>query len=65
MRVKAVRDFETTIEGIKWNVKSGSEFDIPRYGKATEWLQAGFVVPVREQIIETAVRTPQERAITR
>ena len=65
MRVKAVKDFEMVLIGVKLLVKKGSEFDLPRYGIASEWLQAGLVVPVREQAIETAVRTPQERAITR
>ena len=65
MKVRAVRDFERIIEGIKFQVSEGAEFDLPRYPKATEWLAVGLVVPVREKKIETAVRTPQEKAITR
>ena len=65
MRVRAVRDFERIIEGIKFLVSKDSEFDLPRFPKATQWLSAGLVVPVREQKIETAVREPQEREITR
>ena len=65
MRVRAVMDFEKTLNGIKWQVNKGSEFDLPRFPVALGWLSAGLVVPVREETIETAVRTPQERAITR
>ena len=65
MKVRATMDFETTLEGIKWQVKKDSEFDLPKYPKCAEWLQAGLVVPVREEKIETAVRKPQERAVTR
>ena len=65
MKVRAVKDFEFEIEGIKLQVSKGQEIDIPRYSKAAEWISAGLVVPVREEKIETAVRTPQERAVTR
>lgn len=66
MRVKAVKDIRVKIAtDFYFLVCEGDEFDLPRYGKATEWLAAGLVVPVREEKIEMAVRTPQERAITR
>ena len=62
MRVKAVKDIPITE---RYVIKKGSEFNLPRFPKAAEWLSAGLVVPVREEKIETAVREPQERAITR
>ena len=65
MKVKAIRDFDAILNGIKLQVKIGAEFDLPRYPKATEWLAAGLVIPVREINIETAVRTPQERQVIR
>ena len=65
MKVRAVKDFETILNGIKCKVSKGTEFDLPRFPKGVEWLAAGLVVPVREQKIETAVREPQERAVTR
>ena len=65
MKVRAVKDFESFVNGIKWQVKKGAEIDIPRFPKATEWLSAGLVVPVREEKVETAIRKPQERAVTR
>ncbi len=65
MKVRVVQDFVTTIEGIRCQVSKGTEFDLPRFPKGAEWLSAGLVVPVREKKIETAVREPQERAITR
>ena len=65
MRVRVVRDFETILNGIEVKINKDAEFDLPRFPKATEWLAAGLVVPVREKKVETAVREPQERAITR
>lgn len=65
MKVRAVRDFETILNGIKLQVKKGAEFDLPIYPKATEWLSAGLVIPVREENVEMAVRKPLEKAITR
>ncbi len=65
MKVRAVKDFETILDGIKVKINKDAEFDLPRFPKGVEWLQAGLVVPVREIKVETAVRTPQERAITR
>ena len=65
MKVRAVKDFETILNGIKMKIKKDAEFDIPKFPKGAEWLSAGLVVPVREEKIETAVRKPQERAVTR
>ena len=65
MRVRAVKDFETFLNGIKLQVKKDAEFDLPIFPRSAEWLSAGLVVPVREDKVEMAVREPQERAITR
>ncbi len=65
MRVRAVKDFETFINGIKVEIHKDAEFDIPRFPRGAEWLSAGLVVPVREDKVEMAIRKPQERAITR
>ena len=68
MRVRAVQDFPvTTDDGKDFEIKKGDEFDVPiKNYQQMEWIwSSGFVVPVRERKIETAVREPQERAITR
>ena len=66
MRVKAVKDIRVKIANdVYFLVMEGDEFDLPRSPKGVGWLSDGLVVPVREKKIETAVRTPQERAITR
>jgi hypothetical protein len=65
MKVRAVKDFETILNGIKVKIEKDTEFDIPKFPKSAEWLSAGLVVPVRERKVETAVRKPQERAVTR
>ena len=62
MKVKAVKDIVGIVDGMMWCVCENAEFELP---EGVEWLAAGLVVPVREEKIETAVRTPQERAITR
>ena len=62
MKVRAVKDIVAIIEGEVWCVCENAEFDLP---EGVEWLSKGLVVPVRENNIEKAVRTPQERAITR
>ncbi len=66
MRVKAVKDFPVIIDGESHEIKKGTEFGLPITNIwALELFAAGLVVPVREKKIETAVRKPQERAITR
>ena len=62
MKVKAVGDFTTVFEGRVYYVDEGDEFDLP---EGARWLTAGLVVPVRERKVETAVRKPQEKAVTR
>ena len=63
MKVRAVKDFDKEVEGTLWIVVKGDRFDLPE-GRI-DWLSAGLVVPGREKKLETAVREPQERAITR
>ena len=65
MKVRAVKDFEMLVNGIKFQVSKDAEFDLPYYPKGAELLSTGLVVPVREEKIETAIREPQERAVTR
>jgi hypothetical protein len=65
MKVRAVKDFETILNGIKVKINKDAEFDLPKFPKGAEWLSAGLVIPVRERKVETAVKKPQERAVTR
>jgi hypothetical protein len=66
MRVRAVKDFPVIIDGETHDIKKGTEFGLQISTVwALELFAAGLVVPVRERKIETAVREPQERAITR
>lgn len=62
MKVKAVGDFTAVVEGQVYYVEEGEVFDLP---EGARWLTAGLVVPVRERKAETAVRKPQEKAVTR
>ncbi len=66
MRVKAVKDIPVIIDGKTSEIKKGTEFGLPITTVwALELFAAGLVVPVREKKIETAIREPQERAVTR
>ena len=66
MKVRAVKDFPVIIDGKTHEIKKGTEFGLPITTVwALELFSAGLVVPVREKKIETAVREPQERAVTR
>ncbi len=62
MKVRAVKDIVDIVEGMMWCVCENAEFELP---EGVDWLSKGSVVPVREKKIETAVREPQERAVTR
>ncbi len=62
MKVRAVKDIVGIVEGMMWCVCENAEFALP---EGVDWLSKGSVVPVREKKIETAVREPQERAVTR
>lgn len=64
MKVRAVKNFPVIIDDQVCEIKEGCEFDLDKID-ASVWLATGLVVPVREEIVETAVRTPQERAIIR
>ena len=62
MKVRAVKDIVGIVEGMMWCVCENAEFELP---EGVDWLSKGLVVPVREKKIETAVREPQERTVTR
>ena len=62
MKVRAVKDIVGIVEGMMWCVCENAEFELP---EGVDWLSKELVVPVREKKIETAVREPQERAVTR
>lgn len=57
--VKAVRGFVYIVDGNSISVDEGQEFELP---EGQEWmLVPGFVVPIRDQEIETAVVKPAEK----
>ena len=62
IRVQAVKGFVDQIDGVKYRVTEGQVLELP---KGASWLDVGFVVPAKEQEVETATRQPTERAVTR
>ena len=58
MRVLCVVSFSSR----DFTASEGDEFELP---EGVDWLQAGFVVPLKEQKIETATAKPKERAAIR
>jgi len=60
MQVKALIGFVSRVGDRKFRVNQGDELPLP---DGADWLDVGFVVPVREQAIETATIEPEERAV--
>ena len=62
IRVQAVKSFVDQVGDKKYRVEQGQKLELP---EGATWLDVGFVVPVKEQEVETATRQPAERAVTR
>lgn len=62
IKVQAVKSFVDQVGDKKYRVEQGQKLDLP---EGASWLDVGFVVPVKEQEVETATRQPAERAVTR
>lgn len=57
MLVKAVISFVSDVSGQKYRIPQGWEGPMP---EGADWLDVGFVVPVKDQKIETATKKPAE-----
>jgi hypothetical protein len=62
MKVQAVKSFVSKVGDKKYRIEQDWKGDLP---EGADWLGAGFVVPVKEQEIETATKAPKEKAVTR
>lgn len=59
IQVKALVSFVSAIGDKKYRVEQDQELPLPA---GADWLDVGFVVPVRSQKIETAIIKPAEKA---
>jgi hypothetical protein len=62
IRVQAVKSFVSIIGDKKYRVEQDQKLELP---EGADWLEVGFVVPVREEQVETATVKPAEKAVTR